>query len=82
MMRTLHLPAEVAGRRLDVVVGEVLGLSRARVKSLFDQGAVRVDGRRPSKGDKAAGGSRVEVELAEEGPALSARARPRFASLV
>jgi 23S rRNA pseudouridine1911/1915/1917 synthase len=70
MMRTLHLPAEVAGRRLDVVVGEVLGLSRARVKSLFDQGAVRVDGRRPSKGDKAAGGSRVEVELAEEAPAL------------
>lgn len=70
MTRTLELPAAVAGRRLDVVVGEVLGLSRARVKSLFEKGAVRVDGRRPSKGDKATGGSRVEVELAEEAPEL------------
>ena len=70
MTRTLQLPAEVSGRRLDVVVGEVLGLSRARVKSLFEKGAVRVDGRRPSKGDKATGGSRVEVELAEDAPAL------------
>jgi 23S rRNA pseudouridine1911/1915/1917 synthase len=70
MTRTVQLPAEVSGRRLDVVVGEVLGLSRARVKSLFEKGAVRVDGRRPSKGDKATAGSRVEVELAEEAPAL------------
>ena len=70
MMRTLHLPAAAAGRRLDVVVGEVLGLSRARVKSLFEAGAVRVDGRRPSKGDRATGGARVEVELAEEAAAL------------
>jgi 23S rRNA pseudouridine1911/1915/1917 synthase len=70
MMRTLQLPAAATGRRLDVVVGEVLGLSRARVKSLFEAGAVRVDGRRPSKGDRATGGARVEVELAEEAPAL------------
>lgn len=70
MRRTLELPAEVSGRRLDVVVGEVLGLSRARVKSLFENGAVRVDGRRPSKGDRATGGSRVEVELVEDAPAL------------
>lgn len=70
MMRTLQLPAESAGRRLDVVVGEVLGLSRARVKSLFEAGAVRVDGRRPSKGDRLRGGARVEVELVEEARAL------------
>jgi len=69
-MRTLHLPAAAAGRRLDVVMGEVLGLSRARVKSLFEAGAVRVDGRRPSKGDRATSGARVEVELAEEASAL------------
>jgi 23S rRNA pseudouridine1911/1915/1917 synthase len=70
MMRTLQLPAAATGRRLDVVVGEVLGLSRARVKSLFETGAVRVDGRRPSKGDRATAGARVEVELTEEAPAL------------
>jgi 23S rRNA pseudouridine1911/1915/1917 synthase len=70
MTRTLQLPAAAAGRRLDIVVGEVLGLSRARVKSLFEAGAVRVDGRRPSKGDRATGGARVEVELTEAAPAL------------
>ncbi|MGO9831220.1 MAG: RluA family pseudouridine synthase [Myxococcaceae bacterium] len=70
MTRTVHLPKEAAGRRLDVVVGEMLGLSRARVKSLFEAGAVRVDGRRPSKGDRATGGARLEVELLEEAPAL------------
>jgi 23S rRNA pseudouridine1911/1915/1917 synthase len=70
MTRTLQLPAAADGRRLDVVVGEVLGLSRAKVKSLFEAGAVRVDGHRPSKGDRATGGARLDVELLEEGPAL------------
>jgi 23S rRNA pseudouridine1911/1915/1917 synthase len=70
MTRTVHLPPEAAGRRLDVVVAEVLGLSRARVKSLFETGAVRVDGRRPSKGDRATDGARLDVELAEEAPPL------------
>jgi len=70
MTRTVQLPVDAAGRRLDVVVGEVLGLSRARVKSLFEAGAVRVDGRRPHKGDRATGGARLEVELGEEALAL------------
>lgn len=72
MKQALEVPPTAAGRRLDVVVGEALGLSRARVKALFASGAVRVDGRRPSKGDRARAGTRVEVELAEEGPALIA----------
>jgi 23S rRNA pseudouridine1911/1915/1917 synthase len=70
--RTLELPPEATGRRLDVVVGEALGLSRARVKALFEAGAVRVNGRRPSKGDRAMQGAHVEVELAEEAKALVA----------
>jgi 23S rRNA pseudouridine1911/1915/1917 synthase len=70
MTKTVQLTAEAAGRRLDVVVGDVLGLSRARVKSLFETGAVRLDGRRPSKGDRATAGARLQVELAEEAPVL------------
>ena len=70
MTRTVQLSLDAAGRRLDVVVGEALGLSRARVKSLFEAGAVRVDGRRPHKGDRATGGARVEVELGEVAPEL------------
>ena len=47
MTRTVDVPAEAAGRRLDVVVAEALGLSRAKVKVLFESGGVRVNGRRP-----------------------------------
>ncbi|HMK72824.1 MAG TPA: RluA family pseudouridine synthase [Myxococcaceae bacterium] len=72
MKRLLELPPTADGRRLDVVLGEALGLSRARVKALFEARAVRVDGRRPSKGDRARAGARVEVELAEEAAALVA----------
>jgi 23S rRNA pseudouridine1911/1915/1917 synthase len=63
--RTLEFPSGATGRRLDVVLGEALGLSRARIKALFDAGAVRVNGRRPRKGDRALQGARVDVELAE-----------------
>ena len=73
MKHALEVPPTAAGRRLDVVVGEALGLSRTRVKALFESGAVRVDGRRPSKGDRARAGTQVEVELAEEAPALLAQ---------
>jgi 23S rRNA pseudouridine1911/1915/1917 synthase len=70
MRHTLELPATASGRRLDVVLGEALGLSRARVKSLFAKGGVRVNGRRSNKGDRANAGAQVEVELVEDAPAL------------
>jgi 23S rRNA pseudouridine1911/1915/1917 synthase len=67
----LEVPAGAAGRRADLFVSEALGLSRARVKRLFEEGAVRVDGRAARKGDLLRAGQRVEVkgEARAEGPA-------------
>jgi len=56
------------GRRLDKVVIDALGhrLGRSGAKELFAAGAVRVAGKRVSKGDVALSGQVVTVELPEE----------------
>ena len=55
-----------AGERLDrLLVRHATGLGRRRAAELFASGAVRVDGRRATKGDLARAGSTVEVELGE-----------------
>ena len=58
-----------AGQRLDLFVGEALALSRARVKKLFETGAIRVDGRVAKKGQSVAAGQKVSVLLEEEAQA-------------
>jgi 23S rRNA pseudouridine1911/1915/1917 synthase len=73
--RSFEVPAEGGGERLDLFVGRALGLSRARVKRLFEGGAVRVDGRPGKKGQVVQAGQRVEValesvEAVAEAPAL------------
>jgi 23S rRNA pseudouridine1911/1915/1917 synthase len=64
--KTLAPGPEADGARLDVWVGEALGLSRARLKRLFEAGAVKVGGRPAKKGDKVRGGVEVSVVLEEE----------------
>ncbi len=72
MTRELEVPAEADGSRLDSWLGEALGLSRAKVKALFESDAVRVDGRRPKKGDRARTGTRVRLAAEEpEGAVLA-----------
>jgi 23S rRNA pseudouridine1911/1915/1917 synthase len=61
----LGVDAAAAGTRLDLFVGQALGLSRAKVKALFDAGAVRVDGRLAKKGQVVTSGQLVQVEVAE-----------------
>jgi 23S rRNA pseudouridine1911/1915/1917 synthase len=56
------------GERLDVYVGRALGLSRARLKSLFEAGGVRVAGRRAKKGQTVRAGEHVRVEIAHQDP--------------
>ncbi len=57
---------EADGSRLDVFLVRTLHLSRAKVKKMFEQGAIRVDGRRAKKGDSIKVGQNVRVVL---GPA-------------
>ena len=51
-----------AGRRLDVVVAEVSGLSRARAGALVGAGTVRVDGRVQPKSYRVVSGDVVEID--------------------
>ena len=79
-LRELDVSPAKAGARLDLFLGEALGLSRAKLKRLFDEGAVRVGGRPAKKGQTLQGGERVRVELPDEAPALVAE--PERAPLV
>ena len=54
-----------AGTRLDLFVGKSLSLSRAKLKELFDAGAVKVNGRVAKKGVTVAAGQKVSVEVTE-----------------
>lgn len=64
---TLTVDAAKAGQRVDLFVGEALGLSRARMKRLFEEGQVRVDGRPAKKGLTVTAGQKVAVTV-EEAP--------------
>jgi len=66
--RTLEVPADAAGMRVDVWLAGALELPRARVKELLERGAVRIGGRPPRKGDRTVAGARVEVTLETEDP--------------
>src|SRR5690606_29751771 len=72
MSRVQEVTAEArhAGTRLDLVLGEALGLSRAQLKRLFDAGAVRVNGRVAKKGLTLTGRETLRVELPDEAPAV------------
>lgn len=52
-----------AGQRIDLVVKDGLKLSRAVVKSLFDEGKVRIKGRIMKKGVMVEAGQVIDVEL-------------------
>ncbi len=70
-MRDVEVTAAADGSRVDVFVGHALHLSRAKVKKLFEQGAVRVDGRRAKKGDSIRAGQKVLVLLGPAGAAVT-----------
>lgn len=59
----LEVEGDDAGERLDIVLARrVPGLSRGRVKALFEAGEVRVNRRRAKKSDLVAAGDRVTLE--------------------
>ncbi|MFL5343562.1 MAG: RluA family pseudouridine synthase [Hyalangium sp.] len=65
-VHTLLVDAAKAGQRVDLFVGEALGLSRAKLKRLFEEGAVKVNGRPAKKGLLVTGGQSITVEYEEE----------------
>ena len=65
-VHTLTVDAAKTGQRVDLFVGEALGLSRAKLKRLFEEGAVQVNGRPAKKGLLVAAGQRISVTWEEE----------------
>ncbi len=65
MRHELKVDAASAGKRIDLVVGEALGLSRARVKTLFEDGAVRINHKKAKKGLMVAAGDALEIDVPE-----------------
>jgi 23S rRNA pseudouridine1911/1915/1917 synthase len=61
------VPAEAAGERLDRFLASLPELgSRAAAERLIDRGGALVEGGRPAKSLRLAGGERIELELPEE----------------
>ncbi len=59
-VRTIAVPAEAAGQRLDqFLAAQLEGVSRSRVQLLMEQGAVRVDGA-PEKASLKLRGGRID----------------------
>jgi 23S rRNA pseudouridine1911/1915/1917 synthase len=59
--RTLIVPPEAAGRRLDQYLVEALAVSRARVQWLLAEGSVLLDARPPKASLKLRGGEEIAV---------------------
>ena len=58
--------ASQAGARLDkVLIAVVPGLGRKGARRLFEEGRVRINGKRPRKGDLAREGDQVVIEMPE-----------------
>lgn len=73
MTRTLEVPPEAAGQRLDVFLAGAagLGFTRSRVQSLIERGLVRLEGRPARAAQRVRAGERVEVAPPEPEPAAA-----------
>src|SRR5258706_16118882 len=61
-----------AGQRLDkILVTTLPGASRKGARRLFEEGRIRINGRRPSKGDIAKEGDEITVDLPESSGPLA-----------
>jgi 23S rRNA pseudouridine1911/1915/1917 synthase len=67
----LEVREEAAGQRLDRFLAQALGLSRAELRRLFDEGAIRVGGRPSKKGDRVATGQRIRLLLGIQDASVS-----------
>ena len=75
ILRTLTVPVEYAGQRLDQVLAELLSdFSRTRIKEWIEAGQVLVDGEKLRPKDKVLGGEQVRVSAPSIEEAVGRRA--------
>ena len=71
--RALPVPDGLAGERVDVALGKLLGFSRSFAAEVVDSGGVTVDGVLAKKSDRLSAGAWLEVSFTEKrGPVLEA----------
>ena len=70
MKQQLTVTELEAGTRVDRFLADKLQIARARLKDLFEEGRVRVDGRRVPKSAIVNAGARVEIDLPDEATAV------------
>jgi 23S rRNA pseudouridine1911/1915/1917 synthase len=75
-LRTLPVPDGLAGERVDVALGRMLGFSRTQAAELAATGAVRLDGRDVGKSDRVTPGSWLEVDVPDAPTAPAVVAEP------
>jgi 23S rRNA pseudouridine1911/1915/1917 synthase len=79
----LRVEPGLAGRRVDAVVAAALpGASVHEARRLIAAGRVRVDGRRPRKGDRVAAGQVLEVDAEPAGAGPAVQPAPALAVAV
>jgi 23S rRNA pseudouridine1911/1915/1917 synthase len=62
LLRTIEVPAEAKGQRLDqFLVAQLEGVSRSRVQLLIDQGDVLINGLHEKASFKLRGGERIDI---------------------
>ncbi|MEE1296308.1 MAG: RluA family pseudouridine synthase [Bifidobacterium sp.] len=66
MSKVVPAPDALVGRRFDVAVSKMLGLSRAKAADLIETGQVRVLGREMAKAGTLGAGDMVELDLRDE----------------
>ena len=66
MSRIVPAPDALVGKRFDVVVAKMLGISRSKAADLVDSGQARVLGREVARSSTLQAGETVEFDLAEE----------------
>ncbi len=62
--KVLRVPEGLAGERVDVALGRLLGLSRTRASELVADGLVMLDGHRPQKSERVVPGAILEASIA------------------
>lgn len=66
MARLMPAPDTLVGKRLDVAVAKMLGISRSKAADLIDSGQVHVLGRQTGRSGTLQQGDTVECDLVEE----------------
>ena len=70
MENRFRLHSDEEGKRLDVFIAEKLSITRSKVKEIFEEGFIRIEGRIPKPSLKVRKGLVIEGKIPAEKPML------------